>query len=478
MSTGQSASHDGSGAGSVDAARILVVDDESLFAKAVRERLRRSGMHAEIAETLSAARRQLTKFRPDLVLLDMRLPDGSGLDLLAEIRAGETPDLPVVVLTAFGDLDDAVAVMKQRAMDYLKKPVDLDELVITLEKVLEKVALSRQLEYSRQRERRAIVLAPLLGESEPMRRVHQQLEQICRLASHADGMPPNVLIVGETGTGKDLAARTLHSQSARAERPFVHVDCAALPANLIEAELFGHVRGAFTGAHNARTGLIEAAENGTLFLDEVAELPLELQAKLLAVLERRAVRRVGSSRERSVAAWLIAASNRDLDDMVKSGDFRSDLYYRMKVLTLPLPPLRERGDDILLLVRHFASAIARRYGLGEARFAKDAVQALVAYRWPGNVRELMHSVERAILLSGGEPVTAATLNLLPPGAEPEHDLDEALREMTLEEIEAAAIEAALRRAGGNVSEAARRLGVSRMVIRYRMQKRGIDASRN
>ena len=477
MSAGPSANHETVAPGTVAPARILIVDDESLFAKAVQKRLHRAGMNVAIAESLSEAARQLAKFRPDLVLLDMRLPDGSGLDLLTEIRAGDTPDLPVVVLTAFGDLDNAVAVMKQRAMDYLKKPVDLEELVITLEKVLENVAIARQLEYSRHRERRSIAATQLLGESEPMRRVHQRLEQICGLAIHAGAVPPNVLIVGETGTGKDLAARTLHLQSARAERPFVHVDCAALPKNLIEAELFGHVKGAFTDARSARTGLIEAAEDGTLFLDEVGELPLELQAKLLAVLERRAVRRVGSSREHSVAAWLISATNRDLEDMVQAGAFRSDLYYRMKVLTLSLPPLRERGEDILLLTRQFASGVARRYGLAEPEFTGDAVQALGAYPWPGNVRELMHLVERAILLSSGEVIAATTLNLRPPLSDPEDDLDDALGERTLEEIEVAAIETALQHSGGNVSEAARRLGVSRMQIRYRMQKHGIDTGR-
>lgn len=459
------------------AARVLVVDDESLFARAVKVRLGKAGMQAEVAESLAAARDELKRFRPDLVLLDMRLPDGTGHDLLGEIRASDTPELPVVVLTAFSDLDDAVAVMKQRAMDYVRKPVDLDELVVTLEKVLEKVALARQLEYSRHRERRSIVLAELLGESESMHGVHAQLERICALAGRAGQVPPNVLIVGETGTGKDLAARTLHLQSERAERPFVHVDCAALPENLIEAELFGHVRGAFTDAHSSRTGLIEAAENGTLFLDEVAELPLELQAKLLAVLERRSVRRVGSSREQEVQAWIISATNRDLDEMVQAGTFRSDLYYRMNVLSLSLPPLRERGEDVQLLAHHFASAVARRYGLAEPDITEDAAQSLLAYAWPGNVRELMHLIERAVLLSDGGPIDAATLNIRPSPRATAEGSGDSPREGTLDELEAQAIEAALERSGGNVSEAARLLGVSRMVIRYRMQKHGIVPER-
>jgi len=453
--------------------RILVVDDETLFAEAVCKRLRKAGMDAVHAGTLVEARHLLGEIRPDLVLLDMRLPDGTGLGFLAEIRDGDTPGLPVMVLTAFGDLEDAVAVMKQQAIDYLKKPVDLDELVIALEKVLEKVALAQRLEYSRHRERRAIAGEQLLGESAPMQRAREQLERICELASHADAVPPNVLIVGETGTGKDLAARTLHLGSSRAERPFVHVDCAALPKDLIEAELFGHVKGAFTNAHSSRTGLIEAAEDGTLFLDEVGELPLELQAKLLAVLERRTVRRVGSSREQSVAAWLIAATNRDLEEMVKAGRFRSELYYRMKVLTVALPPLRERAGDALLLVRRFAEQTARRYGLVEPELATDAKTALGDYEWPGNVRELMHLVERAVLLSGGGPLTAASLNLQSKRSEPGSDVG-----ARLEDAEAGLIETALRRSGGNVSEAARYLGVSRMVIRYRMQKYGIDAGRS
>ena len=475
-------------------ARLLVVDDEAVFARAVAIRMRRAGYHCEVAGTLAAANASLMATRPDLVLLDMRLPDGSGLDFLAALREGEHADLPVVVVTAFGDLDDAVAAMKRQALDYVTKPIDLDELLVKLETVLERTRIATQLAYSRQRESHAREEATLLGASAPMVDLRAQVERIRRLATLSDAAPPTVLVLGETGTGKDVTARALHTGSNRSTQPFVHVDCAALPKDLIEAELFGHEKGAFTGAHASRTGLIEAAEAGTLFLDELGELPLDVQSRLLSVLERRTLRRVGSSRERSVAAWFVAATNRPLEEMVSRGAFRSDLYYRLKVLTLDLPPLRERGDDVLMLARHYAERAARRYGLPAPELGGDARAALFAYHWPGNVRELVNVVERAVLLCGGGPLSADALGLTPAlspmiaavgrHAEPEVPANPAVAapagppdDATLPEMEARLIREALQATGGNVSAAARQLGVSRMRLRYRLQKYAIDTSR-
>ena len=418
----------------------------------------------------AAARTKLGDAAPDLVLLDMRLPDGSGLDLLNEIRARTDADIAVLVMSAYGEVEDAVSAMKRGASDYLKKPVDLDELLVNVDKVFARGELSRKLAYSSKREQHSAEGAEFLGTSPAVRTVLDQVERIGALTQAGNVVPPTVLILGETGTGKDAVARLLHANSARRERPFVHVDCASLPKDLIEAELFGHEKGAFTSAHAGRTGLIEAAEDGVLFMDEIGELPLNLQAKLLAVLERRTVRRVGTTQERPVAAWIIAATNRDVSALVEAGEFRSDLFYRLNVLTIAMPPLRDRGADILLLARHFAQQTARRYGFEAPGFADSAQQAMGEYAWPGNVRELKNMIERAVLLSGGREISAELLALpgVRPVAAPEAGMiaDTA----TLEEAELKLIRQALERNNGNVSRAARELGITRMALRYRIKK--------
>ena len=452
---------------------VLIVDDEELFARAVGKKLDRNGIGCELALDLAAARASLAGRPPDLILLDMRLPDGSGLDFLRELRAGDHADVPVLVLTAFGGLENAVAAMRERADDYLVKPVDLDALMVKIERVLGQADLSRRLDYSREREQRPRQDVSLVGTSAAMTALRSRIARIRRLAGQAGGFPPTVLIQGETGTGKDLVARTLHLGSDRARKPFVHLDCAALPKDLIEAELFGHEKGAFTHAHTARTGLVEAAEDGTVYLDEIGELPPDLQSRLLAVLERREVRRIGSTRPRPVAAWFIAATNRDLDEMVATGAFRSDLYFRLKVLSLHIPPLRERLDDLAPLLEHIAALTARRYGMPVPVFPPDVIEAARRHGWPGNVRELAHMVERAILLGADHGLEAPALGLAPASPAPA-DAGEGLIGLTLEEAERRLIVNALQEAGGNVSESARRLGVSRMALRYRIRKLGLD----
>lgn len=418
----------------------------------------------------------LVEYEPDLVLLDMRLPDGSGLDFLAKLRKGPHRDTAVVVLTAFGALEDAVAAMKHGALDYLKKPIDLDELVLTIEQAFARIALAQKLEYSKERESHSVSEVELLGESSVVATLRQHIRRIHALTDNAQGpSPPTVLILGETGTGKDITAKALHDGSARAERPFVHIDCAGLPKDLIEAELFGHAKGAFTDARTERTGLVEAAEDGTVFFDEIGELPLELQAKLLATLERRVVRRVGSNREYTSNAWFIAATNRDLADMVAQGAFRSDLFFRLQVLTLSMPPLRERGADAVLLARHFAARTAKRYGMAAPAFTEQAVEAIERYSWPGNVRELKNLVERAVLLSAGEAITPNALSLSDQAAaQTQAGNALALEGLTLEQAEIALIHSALKATHGNVSKTARQLGITRMALRYRLEKYQID----
>jgi len=450
-------------------AKILIVEDEALFARAVSKRLQKEGYHCDIAGNLEQARARQGDFIPDMVLLDMRLPDGSGLDFLTWLREQQGSEVPVLIMSAYGELEDAVTAMKLRASDYLKKPVDLDEILIHVAKVLDKQALDRKLQYSRERERHTVEGGQLLGEDPQIQSLREQIGRIGSLGAGAEAIPPTVLILGETGTGKDVAARLLHAASGRNDRPFVQVDCASLPKELIEAELFGHEKGAFTNAHAARTGLIEAAEDGALFLDEVGELPLELQAKLLATLERRTVRRIGSTRERPVRAWLIAATNRDLEAMSQAGEFRPDLYFRLNVLTLRMPPLRERSGDIELLARHFITQTAARYGVQTPNLDGDAVIAMQRYNWPGNVREMKHLIERAVLLCVDGVLRPDSLML--PGAAPRTEAaGVSLEGMTLDDAEQFLIQNALERARGNVSEAARVLGVTRMAMRYRMKK--------
>lgn len=449
--------------------KMLLVEDEEMFARAVSKRLIKAGFECEVAHSVADARTVLKQFLPDLVLLDMRLPDGGGMDLLPDFAA---QGIAVIVLTAYGDVSDAVSAMKQGAIDYLKKPIDLEDLLLTVEKVQRTIGLKNRLDHSRERDSHVAEGVELLGDSAAMQSIRTQISQIARLSEVVETTSPTVLIEGETGTGKDVAARLLHQMGATADRPFIHIDCASLPAELIESELFGHEKGAFTSAQGARCGLIEAAEDGTLFLDEVGELPLSLQAKLLNVLERRMVRRIGSTKERPVAARFVSATNRDLQQMVLEGRFRADLFYRLHVLTLMMPPLRLRGQDVLLLAKHFLGQTQKKYGLTPRTFSESAVQALLSYQWPGNVRELKHLVGRAGLLSQGAEITAMDLGVKSidrHGA----GADTVVSGLTIDAAERRLMEEALMATNGNVSEAARRLGLTRMAMRYRMERHGL-----
>lgn len=454
--------------------RILVVEDESIFARAVATCLQRAGHACSVAGTLMEARDRIAAGPDalDLVLLDVRLPDGESFELLSEIAHGSEGAPTVLVMTAYGDVGQAVQAMKRGAADYLKKPIDLDELLVTVDKVMRSARLRSRLNLSQARESRAGDGAALIGESSALREARRQIEAMAAIAGDS---PPTVLILGETGTGKDVAARVLHRLSSRSDRPFVHIDCTALPKEMMEAELFGHVRGAFTSAHVSRAGLIEAAEDGTAFLDEIGELPLPLQAKLLNVLERRQLRRVGSTREVPVPVRFVAATNRNLSAMLSRGEFRDDLYFRLNVLTVSLPPLRSCRQDIPLLARHFVDVTARAYGRAAPALHDDAIAALAAYEWPGNVRELKNVIERSVLLSDSSGISAQSLRLAAPAAASRaaqgRGAEAALP--TLAGAEQEMIAAALANTGGNTSEAARRLGITRMALRYRMEKYGI-----
>lgn len=450
--------------------RILIVEDEEVFAHVVQKKLIRAGFVCQVTGTLAAARAAYKESVPDLILLDMRLPDGSGLDLLADVRERDKTQIPVLVMSAYGEVEDAVSAMKLGASDYLKKPIDLDELLINVQKVLDRDELTRKLVYSSKREQHAAEEVEFLGKCRAVEEVRAQVQRIARLSHASDDLPPTVLVLGETGSGKDVVARLLHANSSRHDKPFVHVDCASLPKDLIEAELFGHEKGAFTNAHVSRTGLIEAAEDGLLFLDEIGELPLDLQSRLLAVLERRTIRKVGTSQERPIAAWFMAATNRDIAQMVATGEFRSDLYYRLNVLTISMPSLAGRGEDIILLANHFASQTAKRYGLVQANLSETSKQEMMAYHWPGNVRELKHMIERAVLLSVGSTISADMLQLSGEGSSNTFINAMLNDNATLGSAELALIRQAMERCKGNVSKAARELGVTRMALRYRLKK--------
>ena len=451
-------------------ANILIIDDEEIHARALGRFFDRRGHTCEVVTSAPAGLAALRAGRPQLVLLDMRLGEVDGLETLREMRELE-PTLPVIVMTGFGSVETAVRAMKAGALDYVQKPMDLEQLELVINRALGEMRTRERLEFLQRREVGGPDGLALIGESPAMRPVYEFIERVARFEGLAASDHPTVLLLGETGTGKELVARILHARSTLAGEAFIALDCTALPRNLIEAELFGYERGAFTDARTAKRGLFEVAEGGTLFLDEVGELDLEAQGKLLRAIEEKKVRRVGGLADCRVDVRIIAATNRDLAQLANDGRFRRDLLYRLKVLTLVLPPLRERGDDVPLLARHFIGVYARKYDRPPKRLADGAVAALAACPWLGNVRELSHVVERAMLLVESDTIEACHLGLeshLPSGAQ-----DEAPG--TLEAVERQLMRQTLETNGWNVSLAARKLGVTREVLRYRMRKYGIVA---
>jgi DNA-binding NtrC family response regulator len=470
---------------------VLIVDDERTLARAIKAFLAESGYEAEVAGDAEQALRLLETMRPDVVFTDVRLPGMNGIDLLRKIREFDAA-IPVIIMTAHGTIEGAVEAVKLGAFDYLKKPVDLEELRLLADRARETSQLKQELSYYRRRDAgRDASLAGLIGESPAIQAVLEQARQISAL----DETPP-VLITGETGTGKGLVARTIHGASPRASRPFIEVNCTALPATLMEAELFGHERGAFTDAKESRMGLFEAADGGFLFLDEVGDVELSLQGKLLKAVEDRTVRRVGGIRDRQIDVRILAATNRDLERDAQRDRFRRDLYFRLAVIILHLPPLRERGSDVLLLAQHYLARFNAKYGKQVRGLDPRARDLLLAYPWPGNVRELSHVIERAVLWSRGPTLGAEHLSLTTP--EPAASTAERPAEpapavpaeaapagaagatslpppgMDLERWERAMIEQALRECDGNQTRAAQRLGISRDTLRYRLKKYGIQ----
>jgi DNA-binding NtrC family response regulator len=440
---------------------LLVVDDDQVARELLAETLSREGYRVRVAGGGEEALRLAGAEPFDMALVDLRMPDLDGLGVLKQLAMIQ-PDLPVVILTAFATIETAIEAVNAGAFDYLSKPFRMEEIKIVVRRTLDARRLARENLQYRQELKARYGFEGLIGQS------HQMVE-IYKLIARMAALDTTVLIQGETGTGKELVARAIHGASARGARPFVVVDCAALPETLFESELFGHERGAFTGAVAARRGLLETSAGGTCFLDEIGELTAPLQAKLLRTLQEHSIRRVGGNDSIPVDVRVVVATNRDLRKLVAEGGFRDDLYYRLNVVTITVPPLRERESDIPLLAQHFLEMFAQRRGRPVKRLAPDAVALLSGYRWPGNVRELEHVIERATALSSSETLLPDDL---PSHVREEHDRAPRLPAdgMTLEDVKRWYVNKVLEESGGNKQRAAELLGIDRRTL-YRILER-------
>ncbi len=450
--------------------RILVVDDEESIRVTLSALLSHRGYHVVAAPDARTALKKLDEEEIDFVLADVRMPDMDGIELTRQIIAREVP-ITVIVMSAYGSVDNAIEAMKAGAYDYITKPFKTDEVILTLAKAEERESLRRE---------NARLKAEMVGRhdfdgiiarSEPM-------EKIFKMISKVSDYKSTVLITGESGTGKELIARAIHKSSSRKNGPFVAINCGAIPETLLESELFGHKRGAFTDAHHDKRGLFAEAEGGSLLLDEVGELPLTLQVKLLRVLQESTVRQLGDTKDTNVDVRIIAATVRNLGEDVKAGRFREDLFYRLNVLPLHLPPLRERADDIPLLIEHFITRHNERLGTSISGVNTDAERMLIAYAWPGNVRELENSIERAMVLSEGEQLTADDL---PKRIQETRDpirmtlgSGELSVKKTFRIIEEELIRRALAKTGGNRTVAAKHLEISHRALLYKIKDYGIS----
>jgi DNA-binding NtrC family response regulator len=443
-------------------ATVLVVDDEQLIRWSLSERLTQEGYDVVEADTMATA---LARHADgvDLVLLDYKLPDGDGLAVLKEMRARD-PETLVILLTAHTSVDIAVEAMKRGAYHYATKPFSLDDIALQVEKALETTRLRREVRALRANQAQPYTLDRIVGTSAAISQMKGLLQKVA--ASPAS----TVLLTGESGTGKDLAAKVLHYQSGRAARPFMNITCSALPETILESELFGHERGAFTDARQQKRGLLESADGGTVFLDEIGEMAPGLQAKLLRFLEEKTFKRVGGIADIRVDVRVIAATNRTLEEEVKKGRFREDLYYRLNVLPIVLPPLRSRQDDIPTLINYFVDSFNTEFRKNVQRVSSDAMTQLQRYGWPGNIRELRNAVERAMLLVEGRELTADQFPVLSKASKLSEGVELPVHGIDLEQLERSLVVQALERSGWNQTKAATLLGLNRDQIRYRIEK--------
>lgn len=447
-------------------AKILIVDDEPNMVALFKRFLGKEGFAVIGAGGLQEGSKTLANETFDVIISDLSLGDGSGLDLLRQARKTQ-PHAPFILITAYGSVESAVTAMKDGAFDYITKPFQNEEILLLVRKALEHSDLQRQVRQLRKEVDKRFGFGNIIGRSKKMTAIFDLIERIAATNS-------TILITGESGTGKELFAKALHYNSTRRDRPFVAVDCGVIPENLIESELFGHAKGAFTGAIAAKRGLFAEAHTGTLFLDEIGNLPVPLQAKLLRALQEKEIKPVGSNEVTSVDVRVIAATKEDLKLAVEEGRFRNDLYYRLSVIPLQIPALHERREDIPLLVNHFLEKICRDNRLPLRRIEPDALDAFISYDWPGNVRELENVIERLVLISPGEVIKREhlPLELTEERTRPGNSMKETVtRKVAGEEREM--ILEALERAGGNRSRAAKLLGISRASLYNKLNQYGI-----
>lgn len=461
---------------------ILIIEDDEILADNIRAHLERNQWEAHVAHGAEEGLKKLETVHPDMLLTDYRLPGKTGIDVIKGALAID-PQVKIIMLTGEGNAQIAVDAMKAGACDYLSKPISLAELQLVLEMALGQSRMEKTLSAMQRRQPRASLEA-IMGESPPMQTAKSKARQVLEAEKRMnDNDLPAILITGETGTGKELMARALHFEGVRSNWPFIEINCASLPPNLLESELFGHERGAFTDAKDRRIGLVEAADGGTLFLDEIGEVDLSIQAKLLKLLEEKTLRRIGSVRERKVNIRIVSATNQNLEQMVRDGRFRADLYFRLRVISLSMPPLRETGNDILRIAEFYLQSHAKRYGKKGLRFSPEAQEWLLCYGWPGNVRELRNMLEQTVLLSQHDVISLDEFSFGPgqlrndsaPGNRHEHPgsiavghgvakIPEAEQELVLKMLE---------KTDWNISKSAKLLGLSRDMLRYRIEKYGL-----
>ena len=451
--------------------KILVIDDEKLLRWSLEQNLSRDGYQVITAEKGLDG---LTAFReesPDITLLDIHLPDVSGITVLEGLKE-LNKDAVVIMITAFGDVQTAVKTIKLGAHDFVEKPFNMDKLKIIITKALETCSLRKEVSQFRSQLSSRYGFDGIIGQSAPIKKILGLLEKVARSDA------TTVLLQGESGSGKDLVAKVIHYQSARMEKPFIEINCTALPENLIESELFGYEKGAFTDARSMKKGLFELADRGTIYLDEIADMRLSTQAKLLKVIENKSFKRVGGIKDIEVDLRIIAATNKMLDEEVKKGNFREDLYYRLKVVPIYLPPLRERKEDILLLARYFIDTFNREFRKNVDGLSRETEMLFTEYEWPGNVRELKNVIERAMILENEQLILPEHLpielcgNNSEGGSKTEADVKLPAGGLDIEKVEKELIRQALDTTRGNQTKAAKLLNLTRDTLRYRMQKFG------